>query len=76
MALALAYDPAVVLLDEPLSAVDERTRAGLLSEMEAAQRAAGVPFLYVTHNRAEAERLGARIVTLEGGRIINKERLG
>jgi molybdate transport system ATP-binding protein len=74
LARALASDPAVVLLDEPLSAVDEGTRARLLDEIEAAQRAAGVPFLYVTHNRAEAERLGAGSITLERGRIINKER--
>lgn len=75
LARALASDPAIVLLDEPLSAVDEETRALLLDEIAAAQRAANVPFLYVTHNRREAERLGAYSVTLEHGRIIHEEKL-
>jgi|SRR5215210_5106800 len=75
LARALASDPAIVLLDEPLSAVDEATRSRLLDEIAAAQRAANVPFLYVTHNRVEAERLGAYSVTLGHGRIIHEERL-
>jgi molybdate transport system ATP-binding protein len=74
LARALASDPAIVLLDEPLSAVDEETRTRLLDEIAAAQRVANVPFLYVTHNRAEAERLGAYRVTLEQGRIIHEEK--
>jgi ABC-type Fe3+/spermidine/putrescine transport system ATPase subunit len=75
LARALASDPAIVLLDEPLSAVDAETRARLIDEIEAAQRAANVPFLYVTHNRAEAERLGAYSITLGHGRIIHEGRL-
>jgi molybdate transport system ATP-binding protein len=75
LARALASDPAIVLLDEPLSAVDEETRSRLLDEIEAAQRAANVPFLYVTHNRREAERLGAYSITLEHGRIIREDKL-
>ncbi|HEX8560658.1 MAG TPA: ABC transporter ATP-binding protein [Pyrinomonadaceae bacterium] len=75
LARALASDPLVVLLDEPLSAVDVETRARLVDEIEAAQRAAGVPFVYVTHNREEAERLGDYSVTLEGGRVVREERL-
>jgi molybdate transport system ATP-binding protein len=74
LARALASDPAIVLLDEPLSAVDEETRTRLLDEIAAAQRAANIPFLYVTHNRREAERLGAYSVTLERGRIIQEEK--
>lgn len=75
LARALAADPLVVLLDEPLSAVDVETRARLVDEVEAAQRAAGVPFVYVTHNREEAERLGDYSVTLEAGRVVRAERL-
>lgn len=75
LARALASDPAIVLLDEPLSAVDEETRTRLLDEIAAAQRAANIPFLYVTHNRAEAERLGAYSVTLEQGGIIHEGKL-
>ncbi|HYX42692.1 MAG TPA: ATP-binding cassette domain-containing protein, partial [Pyrinomonadaceae bacterium] len=59
LARALAPAPSVLLLDEPLSAVDVPTRARLLDEIDAAQRTSGIPFLYVTHNHAEAVRLGA-----------------
>ena len=76
LARALASDPSVVLLDEPLSAVDFETRARLLDEIEGAQRRAGVPFVYVTHNEAEAARLGARRVRLEAGRVAREEEGG
>ena len=68
LARALASDPSIVLLDEPLSAVDVETRAKLLDEIEAAQRRANVPFIYVTHNEAEAERFGRSRVHIENGR--------
>lgn len=68
LARALASDPEIVLLDEPLSAVDVETRAALLDEIELAQSETKVPFIYVTHNEAEASRLAARRVTLRGGK--------
>jgi len=70
VARALASDPSVLLLDEPLSAVDVETRSKLLDEIEAAQVKTGIPFLYVTHNEAEAARLGRQRITLEKGRVI------
>lgn len=70
VARALASNPSVLLLDEPLSAVDVETRSKLLDEIEAAQSKTGIPFLYVTHNEAEAIRLGRQRVTLENGRVI------
>jgi molybdate transport system ATP-binding protein len=70
LARALASDPAVVLLDEPLSAVDVETRARLLDEIEAAQRRTNIPFIYITHNNAEAERFGLRRIVLEKGHVI------
>jgi molybdate transport system ATP-binding protein len=70
VARALASDPAVLLLDEPLSAVDVETRSKLLDEIEAAQIQTGIPFIYVTHNQAEAVRLGRQQITLEKGRVI------
>lgn len=70
LARALASDPAIVLLDEPLSAVDVATRSKLLDEIELAQSRAKIPFIYVTHNEAETERFGNRRITLEKGRII------
>ncbi len=72
LARALASNPAVVLLDEPLSAVDVETRGKLLDEIEIAQRQTNIPFIYVTHNETEAERLGRQRITLQNGRIMDK----
>jgi molybdate transport system ATP-binding protein len=69
LARALASDPAVVLLDEPLSAVDVETRSKLLNEIEAVQRQTEIPFVYVTHNEAEADRLGKQRIALRNGRV-------
>lgn len=69
LARALASDPAVVLLDEPLSAVDVETRSRLLEEIDVAQRRTNIPFIYVTHNTAEAMRLGKRVVALRDGQV-------
>ena len=74
LARALAPAPSVLLLDEPLSAVDVPTRARLLDEIDAAQRASGIPFLYVTHNHAEAVRLGAHLILLHEGRVVQTGR--
>ena len=65
LARALASEPKIVLLDEPLSAVDVETRAKLLDEIELAQTRAKIPFIYVTHNEAEASRLGTQRITLQ-----------
>ncbi|HJZ80351.1 MAG TPA: ATP-binding cassette domain-containing protein [Pyrinomonadaceae bacterium] len=69
LARALASDPTIVLLDEPLSAVDVETRSGLLDEIAGAQARVGIPFVYVTHNTAEAVRLGSQVVVLDHGRV-------
>jgi molybdate transport system ATP-binding protein len=69
LARALASDPAVVLLDEPLSAVDTETRALLQDEMVMAQNRVKIPFIYVTHNTAEAIRLGSQVVVLQEGSV-------
>lgn len=76
LARALASDPAIVLLDEPLSAVDVETRTKLLDEIEDAQRSADIPFIYVTHNEAEAARLGKHRITLQSGSIMDEETFG
>ena len=70
LARALASDPKIVLLDEPLSAVDVETRSLLLDEVELAQQRSGVPFIYVTHNEAEAERLAKHRIVLKHGSIV------
>jgi molybdate transport system ATP-binding protein len=69
LARALASDPAVVLLDEPLSAVDAETRKHLLDEIASVQERVRIPFIYVTHNTTEAARLGSRVVRLRHGRV-------
>jgi molybdate transport system ATP-binding protein len=69
LARALASDPAVVLLDEPLSAVDALRRARLLDQIASAQERTGIPFIYVTHNTTEVAHLGAHVITLHDGRV-------
>lgn len=64
IARALAVDPAVLLMDEPLSALDAQTRELLLADLERLWRETRFTAVYVTHNLAEAVRLGHRIVVL------------
>lgn len=70
LARALASEPRIALLDEPLSAVDIETRGKLLDEIENAQERTKVPFIYVTHNEAEAARLGRQRITMRNGRVV------
>lgn len=55
---ALSYKPAFLLLDEPLSALDEKTREAMLNLLEQLRQARATTVLHVTHQSAEAERLG------------------
>jgi NitT/TauT family transport system ATP-binding protein len=64
IARALAVRPACLLMDEPLSALDAQTRGLLLDEFAALIARAGTTTIYVTHNFAEAVRLGQQIVVL------------
>ncbi len=64
IARALAVRPACLLMDEPLSALDAQTRDLLLDEFAALIARAGTTTIYVTHNLAEAVRLGQQIVVL------------
>ena len=59
---ALLSDPAFLLLDEPLSGLDRARRDEVLRAIEHLRDAGGLPILMVTHDRADAERLGASIV--------------
>jgi len=72
LARALASDPEIVLLDEPLSAVDAKTRARLLVEIKATQQRTGIPFLYVTHNVAEVVEIGDQVIVLDEGQVIRQ----
>ncbi|MBN1568676.1 MAG: molybdenum ABC transporter ATP-binding protein [Acidobacteria bacterium] len=72
LARALATEPLIMLLDEPLSAVDLATRSRLLEEISAIQRRSGIPFIYVTHNHSEAVRLGDTMVVLDEGKVVQE----
>jgi molybdopterin-binding protein len=69
LARAFALDPEVLLLDEPFSALDQPTREELLDDLSAALRDTGVTTVFVTHDRAEALRLGDRVAVMMGGHI-------
>jgi molybdate transport system ATP-binding protein len=70
VARALARSPRVLLLDEPLAALDPRTRAAAARELLAVLAETGVPALLVTHDFAEAALLGNRVGVLDEGRIV------
>ena len=72
LARALARGPRALLLDEPLSALDARTRAAASRELGAVLRDAGVPALLVTHDFTEAALLGDEVAVVDGGRIVQR----
>jgi iron(III) transport system ATP-binding protein len=69
LARALALSPGLLLLDEPLSALDARVRAGLRTELALLQRRIGVTTIMVTHDQEEALTLADRIVVMDHGTI-------
>ncbi len=72
LARALARRPDVLLLDEPLSALDARTRAGATRELARVLRATEAPALLVTHDFTEAAQLGDRVGVIDAGRIVQE----
>ncbi len=70
VARALAVEPAVLLMDEPLSNLDALLRLEMRAELKAVLRAAGTTTLYVTHDQTEAMGLADRIAVMEEGRIV------
>jgi len=75
IARALLSRPRLLCLDEPLSALDWRAKGELLPLIEALARETGVPVLYITHAPIEVERLAARVVFMDDGRIERIETL-
>ena len=69
LARAIAPRPQVLLLDEPLSALDARLRDQLRQEIDALLRALGITAIYVTHDQSEAMALGDRICVMDSGKI-------
>src|SRR5215831_3279703 len=70
LARALAVHPGLLLLDEPLSAIDEATKLGIIGDLKNLNRELRLPVIYVTHSRDEAVTLGERILLLDSGRIV------
>jgi molybdate transport system ATP-binding protein len=70
LARALVTDPCVLLLDEPLAALDAPTKARILDDLRRWNQTHRIPILYVTHSREEVMALGERVLVMEAGRII------
>jgi molybdate transport system ATP-binding protein len=69
LARALAADPKFMLLDEPLSAIDETTKLDIIADLKTFNAELKLPVIYVTHSQDEALALGERVVVLDGGRV-------
>ncbi|MFD1344759.1 molybdenum ABC transporter ATP-binding protein [Litorisediminicola beolgyonensis] len=67
---ALLSEPEMLLMDEPLAALDGARKAEILPYLERLCAEAGVPILYVSHNIAEVARLARHIVLIDGGRVL------
>jgi iron(III) transport system ATP-binding protein len=72
LARALALEPAVLLMDEPLSNLDARLRAQLRVELKELTRSIGITTMYVTHDQTEAMVMGDRIAVMAHGRILQE----
>jgi spermidine/putrescine ABC transporter ATP-binding subunit len=70
LARALIREPKLLLLDEPLGALDKRLREAMQLELRAIQRQVGITFLLVTHDQEEALSLSDRVAVMESGRIL------
>ena len=69
IARALAVEPAVLLLDEPLSALDLKLRQHMRAELRDLQRRTGITFIYITHDQGEALAMSDRVAVMSQGRI-------
>ncbi len=69
LARALVLQPAVLLLDEPLGALDAKLRKALQIELKALQQHVGITFIYVTHDQEEALTMSDRIAVMSDGRV-------
>ncbi|MGI9006600.1 MAG: ABC transporter ATP-binding protein [Streptosporangiaceae bacterium] len=70
LARALVLGPAVLLLDEPLGALDAKLRRSLKVELKALQERVGITFLYVTHDQEEALTMSDRLAVMRAGKIV------
>ena len=65
----MILNPALLLLDEPLGALDAKHRPGLQIELKAIQEEVGITFIYVTHDQEEALTMSDRLAVMSDGRI-------
>jgi molybdate transport system ATP-binding protein len=72
LARALAVEPRALLLDEPLAALDAEARAEVRAFLCATLRELGRPFIVVSHDGGDVRALGAPVVVLEGGRVVQR----
>ncbi len=72
LARALVLEPSVLLLDEPLGALDAKLRHSLREELTALQREVGITFVFVTHDQEEALEMSNRIAVMDRGRIVQR----
>jgi spermidine/putrescine transport system ATP-binding protein len=70
LARAIVNEPAILLLDEPLGALDMKLRRAMQTELKTLQRRVGITFLYVTHDQEEALTMSDRVGVMEAGRLI------
>jgi molybdate transport system ATP-binding protein len=70
LARTLVTDPAVLLLDEPLAALDAATKSKIIDDLRQWNQTHRIPILYVTHSREEVFALGERVIVLDAGRIV------
>ena len=70
LARTLVTDPDVLLLDEPLAALDASTKSHIIDDLREWNRTHCIPILYVTHSREEVFALGERVILLDAGRIV------
>jgi ABC-type Fe3+/spermidine/putrescine transport system ATPase subunit len=70
LARAVVFEPALLLLDEPLASLDRRLRDALRLELRALQRRLGLTAIYVTHDQDEALAMADRIAVMAGGRVL------
>ena len=72
LARTLVTDPRVLMLDEPLSALDYVTQSQIIEDLRAWNAARNIPILYVTHSQREVFALGERVISFENGRILSQ----
>ncbi|MFD1382794.1 ABC transporter ATP-binding protein [Rhodanobacter aciditrophus] len=69
IARALAVEPQVLLLDEPLSALDLKLRQHMRTELKEIQRKTGITFIYITHDQGEALTMSDRVAVMSAGKL-------